>query len=182
MDKSFESFFKVHERRIHFQINRLNIPRDLHPDFYAEGMIALWQAYQSFDPKRGNLGTYLNYRIRFRLIDLLRKKVQQEERIDKYIEQSKELLNDGNRYGTNKRPVIRVTELPLSNKPFWQEVKSHLTERQWKWVKYFIIAELTIKEIMEIEDVSADAVKGWGQAVRKKLRHEKIFKRLQQLL
>lgn len=182
MNQSFESFLKTHERRIHFQINRLNIPRDLHPDYYAEGMIALWQAYKNYDPKQGNLGTYLNYCIRFRLIDLLRKNIQQQEQTDKYVEQTKTLLDDGNRYGTNKRPVILASDIPLSNEPFWEEVKSHLTERQWKWVKYFIIAELTVKEIMEIENVSADAVKGWGQAVRRKLRDEKIFKRLKQLL
>lgn len=47
-----------------------------------------------------------------------------------------------------------------------------LTSNQWKWVYYFIIADLSIKEIMEIENVSADAVKGWGRATKKKLRNE----------
>ena len=145
-------------------------------------MLALWQAYKTYDSRCGNLDTYLNYRIRFRLIDLLRKNIQQQKQIEKYVEQSKVLLDDGNRYGTNKRSVILGSDISFSNEPFWQEVKSHLTEKQWKWVKYFIIAELTVKEIMEIENITADAVKGWGQAVRRKLRDDKIFKRLKQLL
>src|SRR5699024_3308126 len=115
-------------------------------------------------------------------IDLIRKNNRRTENEEKFIERVKVTLDDGNRHRASRRPIMQVTKLPLSNEPFWDEVKSHLTERQWKWVKYFIIAELTIKEIMEIEDVTADAVKGWGQAVRQKLRNEKIFERLRELL
>src|SRR5690625_3472918 len=44
---------------------------------------------------------------------------------------------------------------------FWKEVGSYLTENQWKKIKYFIIANLSVKENMELEGISADAVKGW---------------------
>ncbi|NLJ19250.1 MAG: hypothetical protein GX355_10375 [Globicatella sulfidifaciens] len=36
----------------------------------------MWDAYREFDEARGNLGTFVNYKIRFRLIDLLRKKLR----------------------------------------------------------------------------------------------------------
>src|SRR5699024_6476582 len=101
---------------------------------------------------------------------------------EKLMEQAKNSLGDGNRNRADRQLIIQATDLPLSNELFWQEVRRHLSLRQWKWVKYFIIAELTVKEIMEIEDVSADAVKSWGQAVRRKLRHDKIFRRLRELL
>lgn len=39
---------------------------------------------------------------------------------------------------------------------------------------YFIIVDLSVKEIMELEGVTANAVKGWGRAVRDKLRQEGI--------
>ena len=74
MDQSFEQFFKANERRIHFHIHRLGIPANLHDEFYTEGIVALWKAYQEMDASKGNPGTFLNYRIRFRLIDLIRKK------------------------------------------------------------------------------------------------------------
>jgi len=35
---------------------------------------------------------------------------------------------------------------------------------------------------MEIENITTDAVKGWGQAVRWKLRDDKILKKLKILL
>lgn len=35
---------------------------------------------------------------------------------------------------------------------------------------------------MEIEDVSADAVKSWGREVRRKLRNEDVKRRLMDLL
>lgn len=39
----------------------------------------LWDAYRDFDEVRGNLGTFINYKIRFRLIELLRKKLRCQE-------------------------------------------------------------------------------------------------------
>lgn len=105
-----------------------------------------------------------------------------EENDEKLLKQAKTVLDDGNRHRTSGMPLADRNGIPLSNKPFWQEVQSHLTERQWKWVKYFIIAELTIKEIMEIEGVSADAVKGWGRAVRQKLRDDNILRKLKRFL
>lgn len=75
-----------------------------------------------------------------------------------------------------------MTEITLDNRQFWKTVKDSLSENQWKWVKYFIIADLSVKEIMEIEGVSADAVKGWGQAIRRKLRDEEMQKKLESLM
>lgn len=37
-------------------------------------------------------------------------------------------------------------------------------DNQWKWGHSFIIASLSLKEILEIENVSADTVKGWRAA------------------
>ena len=79
-------------------------------------------------------------------------------------------------------PVVNREGMIVKDDAFWEEVRSRLTENQWKWVEYFIIADLTIKEIMEIEGVSADAVKGWGRAVRRKLKDEELRKKLEDLI
>lgn len=79
-DLDFELFFKQHEARIHYQIHRLGISHNWYDDFYAEGILALWDAYKEFDEAKGNLGTFVNYKIRFRLIDLLRKKYDAKKR------------------------------------------------------------------------------------------------------
>ncbi|MGJ9459628.1 hypothetical protein [Oceanobacillus sp. CF4.6] len=56
----------------------------------------------------------------------------------------------------------------------WEEVRRLLTKNQWKWVKYFIIEDMPLKEIAEQEGVTTDAVKSWGREVRKKLMREGI--------
>lgn len=187
MELDFESFFTMNKNRIYFQIHRLNIPKELHEEFYTEGIVALWQAYQAFDASKGNVGTFINYRIRFRLIDLLRKKARRQEQEKQAIQQHKRLLTNGNHNRQSSFPLIDPTvdyiDIPCEqHQEFWNFIRSQLTEKQWKWVKYFIIADLSVKEIMEIENVTANAVKGWGQAVRKKLGHEEMKEKLYKLL
>lgn len=79
MEEDFNLFFQTNESRIHYQIQRLRIPRNLYEEFYAEGIVALWHAYKHYKPGKGNIGTFLNYQIRFRLIDLIRKKARDLE-------------------------------------------------------------------------------------------------------
>lgn len=180
MESDFEQFFKENERRIHYQIHRLGISQELYDEFYSEGIIALWKAYREYDPRKGGeFGTYLNYQIRFHLIDVLRKKIRYQEVVEEAVRERMNEIDNGNRHRATGVPIVNNSEIAVENdEEFWQEIRSHLSENQWKWVKYFIIADLSIKEIMEIEGVSADAVKGWGRAVRNKLRNEEVRKRL----
>ena len=182
MNRDFEAFFKANEQRIHYQIHRLGITGDWYDDFYAEGLTAIWYAYKNFDPEKGELGTYVNYLIRLRLIDLLRKTIKTQEADEKYIEEGKKRLLNGNYHRATGKPIVDVIGIDVKDDAFWNEVRSRLTDKQWKWVQYYIIAGLTVKEIMEIENVSADAVKGWGRAVRKKLRDEELRKKLEKMV
>jgi len=71
-DFTFDEILKQNERRIHYYIHKLNI-RDPHQEFYQEGLVAMWNAYEKYEPDKGQLSTYFNYSIRNRLIDLIRK-------------------------------------------------------------------------------------------------------------
>ncbi|MEI3608503.1 sigma-70 family RNA polymerase sigma factor [Pseudogracilibacillus sp. SO10305] len=186
MQHDFETFLQMNEKRIYFQIQRLNIHYADYDEYYTEGMLALWQAYKEFDDTKGNIGTFINYKIRFKLLDLLRKKVRTQEKDTHYIEEVKKQLTNGNHTRHTNIPLLDLTDeiirkTYIYHEEFWKTIQSKLTENQWKWVKYFIIAELSIKEIMELENVSADAVKGWGRAVKEKLHHEEIRKMLNEL-
>lgn len=181
-DQDFESFFQANERRIHFQIHKLGIYGSWYSEFYTEGIFALWKAYREFDAAKGNLGTYLNYRIRYRLIDLIRKKTRDIEHAEKIVEQRMIDMTNGTRNSGTDAPIVNLPSITIADTQFWMSIRDQLTENQWKWVHYFIIADLSVQEIMEMEGVTADAVKGWGQAVRKKLRNDDIKRALDEMI
>ncbi|WP_100010200.1 sigma-70 family RNA polymerase sigma factor [Lentibacillus sediminis] len=167
---TFEEIFEQNERRIHYHIHRLNI-RDPHQEFYQEGLFAMWNAYRSYQPDKGPLATYFNYVIRHRMIDLIRKQTKEQEKMSLYAQREKVEQDDGNYYhhGSNAYPVMRVADLPFYDGGFWQEIRDKLSENQWKWVKYYVIEDMSVKEIAEQEGVSVEAVKSWGKEVRRKL-------------
>ena len=180
----FEKFLSVHGDRVHYMIHRLGVSKDWYDEFYAEGIVALWQAFCDYDEVlgKGNVGTFLNYRIRFRLIDLLRKKLREAEADQ---EAAMKLMREelrGNRHRGTDRELVDAGGVVVSDGAFWDEVRSLLTEKQWLWVHYFIICDLSVKEIMEIEGVSADTVKNWGRGVRARLRDEEVRRRLLELV
>lgn len=182
MENDFELFFKANEARIYYQLQRLGIRSEDYTEYYSEGIIALWNGYKNHNATKGNVGTYLNYQIRYRLIDLMRKKNREKELDEQgFLEQISQ-IDDGNRYGKTMEPIPCIKHIIIESEAFWNEVRKNLTEKQWKWVHYFIIADLSIKEIMEIEDVTQDTVKSWAKEVRKKLRHQEIRKKLEGLI
>lgn len=182
MEQDFNAFLQANERRIYFQIQRLRIPADYHEEFYAEGIVALWHAYKNYDASKGEMGTFINYRLRFRFIDLIRKDNRQQEIMELAQHEQIVQIDDGNRCTKTGLPVIKMNEIPLENEAFWKEVRKALSEKQWKWVHYYIIADLTVKEIMELEGVTKDAVKSWGRQARKNLREERVRERLVRLV
>ena len=173
MSLEFETFLKVNEGRIHLQLRQLGMAGDMYEEFYAEGVVALWQAYRSYDACRGKLGTFLNYRIRYRLLNMLRKKARESKYWDDALMERMVELYDGNwkRGYQTDLPLYdeRGIVLDCEFEEFWHDVRLRLSEKQWKWVEYVVIADLSVKEVMELEGVTADAVKGWGREVRRKL-------------
>lgn len=182
MEDHFELFFKANQGRIYYQMRRLGIAEESCGEFYSEGILALWHGYKSYNPTKGEFGTFLNYQIRYRLLDLIRKKSRVLELDEQGNLEEKMQIDQGNRHRGTNMPIPDVRGVILESHAFWLEVRSELTEKQWKWVHYFIIADLTIKEIMEIENVTSDAVKSWAREVRKKLNHEDIRKKLEALM
>ncbi|WP_373895127.1 sigma-70 family RNA polymerase sigma factor [Virgibacillus sp. CBA3643] len=172
-NETFEEIFKQNERRIHYHIHKLNI-RDPHQEFYSEGLVAMWNAYEKYQPDKGPMSTYFNYTIRNRMIDLMRKRNKEQENVERHKQEHKTRVDDGNHYrnGGATYPVMKVaeSESSLYDEEFWQEMRGKLTENQWKWVRYFVIEDMQVKEIAEMEGVSVEAVKSWGKQVRRKLR------------
>ncbi|MGJ9458656.1 sigma-70 family RNA polymerase sigma factor [Oceanobacillus sp. CF4.6] len=168
---TFEEVFSQNEKRIHYYINRLQI-RDTNEDFYEEGLFALWKAYETYEPDKGPMATYFNYSIKNRLIDRIRKENNALEKMDHFIRNNKYLYDDGNyACGLDSNTSIKNNrEFFSANDQLWERLKKHLSVNQWKWVKYYIIEDLSVKKIAVQENTSTEAVKSWGKEVRKKLR------------
>src|SRR5699024_11373496 len=105
--------------------------------------------------------TFVNYRMRVMLLDLIRKKKREEETEEAVMQHSNTEMTNGARLRHSNTPLVEIPHIPVSDAALWHNIRQQLTTNQWKWVYYFIIADLSIKEIMEIENVTADAVKGW---------------------
>ncbi|WP_087974846.1 sigma-70 family RNA polymerase sigma factor [Oceanobacillus rekensis] len=170
-DLSFEEIFKQNERRIYYQMQRLGI-YDPSREFYMEGLYAMWVAYKKYQPDKGPLATYFNYTIRNRLIDLLRKKDRILQAEEKSREESKTQLMDGNyiRNSHTTYPLPSVSDIQLDDPTQWRQLKSRLTENQWKWVYFYILGDMSVKDIAIQENTTDEAVKSWGKEVRKKLK------------
>lgn len=168
---TFEEIFTQNEKRIHYYINRLHI-QDNNEDFYEEGLVALWDAYTTYEPDKGPMATYFNYTIKNRLIDRIRKENSITEKLVHYKLENKYLYNEGNYVcgQASNTSIPGKEDIFIDNAQLWEQLEINLTEKQWKWVKYAIIGELSMKEIASKENVSVEAVKSWGKEVRKKLR------------
>lgn len=166
---TFEEIFRQNEKRIHYHTLKLGI-HDPHREYYSEGLYAMWNAYKKYEPDKGPFATYFNYIIRNRLIDKIRKETRTTQNEETFIQNKKVELDNGNHFGTTKLPVVDPAGIDVEDNLFWKEVKSQLTEKQWKWVKYSVIERMTAKEIAVQEGVSEDAVKSWAKEARRKLR------------
>ncbi|MHA6252465.1 sigma-70 family RNA polymerase sigma factor [Oceanobacillus sp. CAU 1775] len=174
---TFEEIVKQNEKRIYYQLRRLGI-RDYEGEFYAEGLYAMWMAYEKYDVNKGPMATYFSFSIRNRMIDLIRKKVNEREKEEIVI---KEVSQINERIFTSAIEENSITSLnnQVPNDSFWRQVFSTLTMKQKKWVYYAVICDLSQKEIAEKEGVTVEAVKGWSKEAKRKLR--KLWLDLEQM-
>ncbi|WP_077328791.1 sigma-70 family RNA polymerase sigma factor [Virgibacillus siamensis] len=176
---AFEEIFEQNKRRIYHQIHNLNI-NDPQNEFFQEGLIAMWNAYEKYQPDKGPMTTYFNYSIRNRLIDRMRKDKAYYNLIKKVKEYQLIQHTDGNHHnggGVLKRLAANQVQ-PLIDPEFWKALKANLTVKQWKWICFYIIEGMSYKEIAAMENTTEDAVKGWGREMRKKLRDAEFRKKI----
>lgn len=175
-NNSFEHIYHQHKNRIYYYLHTLQIPYQLHDEFYAEGMYAMWLAYKRYDESKGKLSTYLNYRIRFTMIDLIRKKEREKETTEKMMKEKVINLHNGTRNRNNNQLLIPYNLPHIHDETLWLDIKKQLTARQWKWVYYFIVLDWPLRKIAEQENVTVDTVKGWAKMTRQKLRRNSDLK------
>ncbi|MYL56100.1 sigma-70 family RNA polymerase sigma factor [Virgibacillus halodenitrificans] len=166
---TFEEIVKQNERRIYYHIHKLNL-HDPYKEYFNEGLVAMWRAYESYDPDKGPLATYFNFMIRNRLIDQLRKQNRQENNERVSSQQLMNKLNETDYYGCmeDANSMMVAEDSPVYN--YIQGRTESFSDNQKKWLRFYIGEGMSIKEIAEQEGVSDDAVKSWGRQARKRLR------------
>ncbi|WP_010530110.1 sigma-70 family RNA polymerase sigma factor [Lentibacillus jeotgali] len=178
---TFDEIFEQNRQRINYQIHKLNI-RDPHQEFFQEGLVAMWNAYETYQPDKGPMATYFNYMIRNRLIDCIRKETRQTETEHRSNQEQKTQLTTGNYHRHQSEtiyPLVNEYHFPLKDPSLWNHLKSRLTDNQWKWVQYHIIEDKPYKDIAKAENTTVDAVKSWGKQVKKKLKDPQFRKTIQ---
>ncbi|MGP4059074.1 sigma factor [Halobacillus sp. H74] len=155
VDEKFERIVEESERLIHYHIRKLNII-DRNGDFFAEGLYALWNAYLTHNPEKGDFSKYISWKIHNALIDQIRKDSRKQEKEEIYQEHM-------------KQEELYLCEDTISDIYLWEQVRSLLTNNQWKWVYHFIIMDRSITQTAHLEQVSVDAVKNWGRHARRRL-------------
>ncbi|APC49605.1 hypothetical protein BME96_16020 [Virgibacillus halodenitrificans] len=170
---TFEQIYQQNKRRIHYQIHRLNID-DPHQEFFQEGLTAMWHAYEKYDPDKGPMATYFNYTIRNRLLDELRKQKREQDK-------QHTLPIHPQQEPQTPHHTAALTDLLLDNHQLCNKLKSYLTEKQWKWLKYAILQDMPYKDIAIQESTTTEAVKSWGRQARKKLFTPAIYQLLKEI-
>src|SRR5699024_11905916 len=110
-----------------FHIRRLGITANLHDEFDTEGIVARWKADQEMDASKRNPGTFLNYRIRFRLIELIRKKKREEENEEAFMQHSNTEMTNGARHRHSNTPLVEIPDIPGSYAALWYKICAQLT-------------------------------------------------------
>ncbi|GIN64121.1 hypothetical protein J27TS8_41140 [Robertmurraya siralis] len=128
-------------------------------EFYQTGLIALWQASERYDLAKGSFSSFAYSYIRGRILTELTKHHKHEENHVAPEENYWNMLEDHSLC----TPLERETILTYCQ---------NLTANQKKWVLYTIFADLSVKKIAEIENVSISAVKAWRKGARAKLLKE----------
>ncbi|MFC0469172.1 sigma-70 family RNA polymerase sigma factor [Halalkalibacter kiskunsagensis] len=155
-EKSFEEVLKMYQSIIKKQFVTLRLYKD-YDEFYQIGCIALWNAYQNFNPEKGNFSAYAISYIRGRMMSALSKESIYSER---HYYASDEML---------EAVPSHLDEVPLESE-FLEAYMTNLSEREKTWVYEAILLQKKSAEIANQYGVSPHTVRTWRKGALKKLR------------
>jgi RNA polymerase sigma factor (sigma-70 family) len=157
--ESFDELVVQYQPMIRKIIKSLHIYKNQH-EFYQTGLIALWEAAQSFDERKGNFSNFAYTSIKGKMLSEMTQNNLYKER--NVLPQKEEFWDkiDG-----QKSPLFLEKETI-------QSYCEGLTEKEATWVMKSYINQLSIKEIAESEKVTVSAVKQWKLGALRKLREK----------
>jgi RNA polymerase sigma factor (sigma-70 family) len=154
--ESFDQLVVQYQPMIHKIIQSLHIYKNK-DEFYQTGLIALWEATQAFDERKGN---FPNYAYTYMKGKMLLQMNQHNHYNEKHIYQQQGIFDE----------MDGIEPLHFLEKETIHSYCEGLTEKEAKWVIAMSLDHLSIKEIAERENVSVSAVKQWRAGALRKLR------------
>ncbi|MDX8047134.1 sigma-70 family RNA polymerase sigma factor [Gracilibacillus sp. S3-1-1] len=153
-----EEVLVTYEQMIHHLIHKYRI-RDNQGEFYQEGLIAIWEAYQKHDPTKSRLSTYIYSCITRKFLNKIKKDNHDQEKLNKWLEHAErsDLLTE-DEYAIDEQMLLDIKEV--------------VTEKQWTWFVAYILQDQSVKAIAEVYGVTENAVKNWGKNARKKIQKQ----------
>jgi RNA polymerase sigma factor (sigma-70 family) len=150
--ESFDELVVQYQPMIHKIIQSLHIYRN-QDEFYQTGLIALWEATQSFHEGKGSFSNYAYTYIKGKMLTQMTRNNQHQE---KHVLPEKEFWE-----------CIEDQESSIClEKETIQTYCEGLTEKEAKWVIASFIEQLSNKEIADRENVSVSAVKQWKSGAK----------------
>jgi RNA polymerase sigma factor (sigma-70 family) len=154
---TFDRIVEEEKWLIHYCMKQLHIYKQ-QDEYYQEGLIGLWEAYQRFDEGFGvAFRTYAWRMIRGKMLTLLRRSKRHEDRQVTLSEAMIEIIEDP------KLPM------PLENE-IMMDYCAGLTDAQKKWVILHFIEGKGQNQIALDENVSLETVKSWRRYALQKMR------------
>lgn len=154
--ESFDELAAQYQPMIHKIIQTLHIYRN-EDEFYQTGLIALWEASQSFNEGKGSFSNYAYSYIKGKLLTQMSRNNQHQEKQVLPEKEFWECIED------------QGSSLFLENETILSYCDG-LTKKEANWVIASFIEQLTNKEIAERENVSISAVKQWKSGALKKMK------------
>ncbi|WP_216829694.1 sigma-70 family RNA polymerase sigma factor [Alkalihalobacterium elongatum] len=137
------------------QLKQLNVFKD-YEDYYQIGLIALWEAYERFDPQKGTFATFAMNTVRGKLLTQLYKEKTYATR-HHITEEDFHQITDQNVATPLERELLA---------PYLEG----LTERQQIWVKEAIMVGKATADIARDYKVSVHTVRSWKKGALKVLK------------
>ena len=159
--ETFEEVHKQFEPMIRGIMRKIGIYKN-HDEFYQIGLIALWQAHERYEEGKSAFSTYAYAYILGRIMSELRKNRLQQERFVISPDEGFRHMEDRNGSNSLQEETLRS-----------YCKAARLTKNQTKWVLYYSLQQMKIKEIAEVEHVASCTVKDWRSGAIKKLRSKR---------
>ncbi|MTT32182.1 sigma-70 family RNA polymerase sigma factor [Terrilactibacillus sp. BCM23-1] len=155
MIPSFDEMAKAFEPLIKKVIKQLYCENDF-DEMFQIGLIGLYEATISFDPKRGAFPSYAAIKIRGRMLSEIRAKKRHYSR-HVYADKIKEQLFESHQDNYFPSDIL-------------QRLNSILTPREFLWVKLQYIEDQDTNAIAKKYHVSPHTVRSWKKSAIKKMK------------